>query len=200
MTIRKIESPDNRVIRLIRRLQHKKHRDAERRFLIEGTNLLSEALRRGRMPGIVLMAEDAVFPGEDLRVLEAGSAELYTAGRKLFEKISDAGNGVGVIAVMDLQEAKPEDLPEGGNVVVLDRLQDPGNIGTIIRTAAAADYRAVMVLKGTADIWSPKVLRATAGMVFDLPILRFDSEEALADAVRGLGMKLVVTVPDGGMV
>ncbi len=199
MEFRWIESPDNWVVRLVRRLQHKKHRDAEGLFLIEGINLLSEALRRGVIPRIVLIAEDTALPEEDLRILEEHPAEVYRLSRRLFERISDAGNGVGVIAVVRLPEYRVQDLPADGNIVVLDRLQDPGNIGTIIRTAVAAEYRAVFALKGTADLYSLKVLRATAGMVFDIPVLRFDTEEEMAEVLRRLGKRLVVTVPVGGI-
>ena len=89
-------------------------------------------------------------------------------------------------------------LPLDSNILVLDRIQDPGNIGTMIRTAAAAGYGMIIAVKGTADIYSAKVLRATAGMIFDIPFVYIGSASELADLMRKTGKRIVVTDPAGG--
>ena len=89
-------------------------------------------------------------------------------------------------------------LPSGANILVLDRIQDPGNMGTMIRTAVAAGYGMIIAAKGTVDVYSPKVLRATAGMIFEIPIVYADSTEELADVLRASGRKIAVTDPAGG--
>ena len=72
------------------------------------------------------------------------------------------------------------------NLVVLDRLQDPGNIGTVIRTAEGAGYRGVICIRGTADVYSPKVVRAAAGALFRVPILYISSTDELFELVKKL--------------
>ena len=84
----------------------------------------------------------------------------------------------------------------GGNFVVLDRLQDPGNIGTILRTADAAGYKLAVVMKGTADVFSPKVVRAATGSLFRMPVVFMDSEEELLEFTRAAGKKTVATCFD----
>ena len=84
----------------------------------------------------------------------------------------------------------------GGNFVVLDRLQDPGNIGTILRTADAAGYSLAIVLKGTADVFSSKVVRAATGSLFRMPVVFMDSVDELMEFTRAAGKKLVATCFD----
>ena len=80
--------------------------------------------------------------------------------------------------------------------MVLDRLQDPGNIGTILRTADAAGYRLAVVMKGTADIFSPKVVRAATGSLFRMPVVFMDSNSELVEFTRAAGKKLVAACFD----
>ena len=87
-------------------------------------------------------------------------------------------------------------LAKPGNVVILDRLQDPGNIGTIIRTAEAAGYKGVVVLKGTADVYSPKVIRAAAGSVFRMPVLFLESPAQAIELLKKYDKKIVSTCFD----
>ena len=84
-------------------------------------------------------------------------------------------------------------IKDTDNVVVMDRLQDPGNIGTIIRTAEGAGYKAVITVKGTGDVFSPKTIRAAAGSVFRMPILQVEDNKALRALTDNMRKKLVVT-------
>lgn len=200
--IKQIESADNSRLRLVRKLGAKKHRDTEGLFVIEGINLVTEAIGRGEDLRFVIVSEDR---RDILNVISdrANGIEVCSVDRQLFEKTADAENGSGVIAVVAKREydivklsaiVAPED-----NILILDRLQDPGNIGTIIRTAVATGYRAVFAVRGTADIYSPKVLRATAGMIFDMPTIYFESASDMIDAVRRLNKKFAVTHPSEGI-
>mgnify|MGYP002514363653 CR=1 FL=1 len=83
-----------------------------------------------------------------------------------------------------------------GNFVVLDRLQDPGNIGTIIRTADAAGYKLVIAMKGTADIFSPKVVRSATGSLFRVPIAFMENNDELIDFCAKAKKKLTATCLD----
>lgn len=199
MSVR-IESEDNSRLKLVRKLSSKKHRDAEGKFVIEGINLVEEALRKNVQLDMIIISDD--FNYDESRMKLEERAEVFIVSRSVFEKLSDAENGSGVLAVARKSKTTEEmlrELDEDANVLVLDRVQDPGNIGTMIRTSVAAGYRLIAVCKGTADIYSPKVLRATAGMVFDIPIVYADSADAMAELLRGLGKRICVTVPRGGV-
>ena len=196
----RIESSDNNRIKLVRKLQNKKNRDAENKLVIEGMNLVSEAVRRGIRTEFI-MVSDEFDGGELLQDLIASETSLVCeVTASVFNKITDADNGVGILAVIDKKaiEANVESLPAESNVLVLDRLQDPGNIGTMVRTAVAAGYGLIVAMKGTADLFSPKVLRATAGMIFDVPIVNVSDVAELAEKMNVLGKRLVVTTVDGG--
>ena len=118
----------------------------------------------------------------------------------MFKNIAQTKTSQGVIAAVRRPVVSPEDIVGSGgpgNFVVLDRLQDPGNIGTIIRTADAAGYDLVIAVKGTADVFSPKTVRAAAGSLFRIPVLFVDTEEELPRFTRAAGKKLTAASPSG---
>lgn len=199
-----ISSHDNDKIRLINKLSRKKYRDQQGKFVIEGINLVRAALSKGQHVEFVLIADDFDY-SEIANTLAVGVdyRNIYLIPRFLFEKISDTENGSGIIAVVDkrsytLDNLDSLELRRGDNVLVLDRLQDPGNIGTMIRTAVAAGYSIVATIKGTADIYSPKVLRASAGMIFGISVVELADTEEFKKLVSRLDKKIVVTDPREG--
>ena len=199
-----ISSPDNDKIRLINKLSRKKYRDQQGKFVIEGINLVRAALSKGQHIELVLIADDFDY-SEIANTLTVGVdyRNIYLIPRFLFEKISDAENGSGIIAVVNKSSYTLDNLDSlelccGDNVLVLDRLQDPGNIGTMIRTAVAAGYSIVATIKGTADIYSLKVLRASAGMIFGISVVELADTEELKKLVSRLDKKIVVTDPREG--
>ena len=201
----RIESPDNARIRLVRKLRTRKGRLAEGRFTAEGVNLVSEALRRGLDIDFLMVTTDH-GSGELKELIENCIASrritVCEVPENVFSKLTDAENGIGVLAIVKLvmhDLSVIDDLPQGSDILVLDRIQDPGNIGTMIRTAAAAGYGMILALKGTADIWSAKVLRSTAGMIFDIPFVYVDSPAEFEQVVRRAGKRIAVTDPAGGV-
>ena len=115
----------------------------------------------------------------------------------MFDRLAQTETSQGVLAIVAKPETDAGDFASAsGNFVVLDRLQDPGNIGTILRTADAAGYRLAVVMKGTADIFSPKVVRAATGSLFRMPVVFMDSNSELVEFTRAAGKKLVATCFD----
>lgn len=196
-----VTSAENPVYRDCLRLQKKKYRDREGACLIEGENLIREALENEVRIESLIIREDSRFTKGVPRI--AGVRKIYVMNENLFRSAADTETSQGILAVIRKPEWTEEEirgaLSEGRNLVILDRLQDPGNIGTILRTAEGAGYGAALIVKGTADIWSPKVLRAAAGAVFRLPLVYADSPEAAADLTRRLGKRLLVTSVTGGV-
>lgn len=191
-----INSTENKNFKLCQQLASRKYRDKLGLYLIEGPNLLTEAMESHADIRAVLISESKLPVLSELSFLP-GVEPLYMA-EGLFHKLAQTEHSQGVLAVV----AKPEEnvsaetermLRPGSNVVILDRLQDPGNIGTIIRTAEAAGYQGVIALKGTGDIFSPKVIRAAAGSVFRMPVLFLESPAQTMDLLRKHKKEIVTT-------
>ena len=187
-----IESKDNRIFKACQKLLQKKYRDREGRYLIEGPNLLGEA--PDAEVEYILISEDrqSAYP-EFL----TGDGRTCIVSSSLFSRLAQTETSQGIAAVVRRRVWSGEELAEvcgpGANLVVLDRLQDPGNIGTIIRTAEGAGYSAVITIKGTADVFSPKTIRAAAGTVFRIPIVQVGDNRELKALAERLGKKLTVT-------
>ena len=190
--MRKITSKDNKIVKLCEQLAQKKHRDKLALYLIEGENLVEEAVKNGAGIQTVLVREG--YSGK-LSGLEEDAFELDA---RLFDKLAQTETSQGIIAIVNKPQISREQFigDAGGNFVVLDRLQDPGNIGTILRTADAAGYKLAVVMKGTADVFSPKVVRAATGSLFRMPVVFMDSEEELLEFTRAAGKKTVATCFD----
>ena len=191
--MREIRSKDNKIWKRCEQLTMRKYRDRSGLYLIEGENLLDEAIRNHVRIETVLVREDCqkALPPE-----AADKAFLLDA--KLFDKLAQTVTSQGILAVVAKAEVRKEDfigLP-GSNFIVLDRLQDPGNIGTILRTADAAGYRLAILMKGTADVYAPKVVRAATGSLFRMPVVSMASTEELVEFTRAAGKKLTATCLD----
>jgi len=163
-----ITSRENSIYKLVRALSQKKVRENNGLFLIEGTRLIEEANSCGIKIKYLIInetAENVPKINQDCQVLRLPN--------NLFKKVSDTVSSQGMIAVVEQIEILLADIILGTNplVVVLNGLQDPGNLGTIIRTSAAAGATAVLLTKGTVDLYNPKVVRSTMGSLFQVPIV-----------------------------
>lgn len=185
-----ITSSENQIYKNIAKLKLKKNRDKVGMYLIEGPNLIEEALDNGGDLQYILHSEK-------YEIDKTGSTVL-SIEHDLFCKLSDTDNPQGVLAIVKKKVYSEEEFfqpRESGasNIIVLDRLQDPGNIGTIIRTADAAGYMGAILLKGTGDIYSPKVVRAATGSLFRLPVLLVDTPKQVLDILKKYNKNIVCT-------
>ena len=115
-----------------------------------------------------LLSED----GEKLvSEIKHGNHDIYEVSKEIFKSISDTDNPQGVLAVIEIKEYKLKDtFKENNFFVLLDRVQDPGNMGTIIRTADAFGANAIVVTDGCVDVYNPKTIRSTMGSILQIPI------------------------------
>lgn len=192
----RIESGDNSKLKLVRKLKNKKARDDEKKFVIEGFNLVEEAVCRNVDIEFILVS-DFFNEGSFIDKCLDKAIPVLEVPSALFEKLTDAEFGVGILAVVRRHDIRLEPDKDDA-LLVLDRVQDPGNMGTMIRTAVAAGYAGIIAVKGTVDVYSAKVLRATAGMIFDIPIVYVDNAAELKELLAPSGHRLAVTVPTGG--
>lgn len=191
--MRKIASADNRIFKVFSRLQMRKYRDREGQYIIEGENLYREALLNGAQVKLTAVREDKLDYYKALFGVAIDDA--YVLDEKLFSKLALTETSQGIAGIVE-KPAEDDDFHVDGNILVLDRLQDPGNIGTIIRTCDAAGYGAVLAVKGTADIYSPKVVRSAAGSLFRVKIIDgIDTENAI-ELLRSMGKKITGTCFD----
>ena len=191
--MREIRSKDNKIWKRCEQLTMRKYRDRSGLYLIEGENLLDEAIRNHVRIETVLVREDCqkALPPE-------AADKAFLLDTRLFDKLAQTVTSQGILAVVAKAEVRKEDfigLP-GSNFIVLDRLQDPGNIGTILRTADATGYRLAILMKGTADVYAPKVVRAATGSLFRMPVVSMASTEELVEFTRAAGKKLTATCLD----
>lgn len=172
-----------RVRDLLEKPSARKHAEA---YVIEGVRLMEEAILSGHLPVEAYYSGDLNPRGFDLihRCTEAGVAvEELDPG--LMRRISDTDTPQGILGVMAVT---PAAFPAGADfVVILDAIRDPGNMGTILRTAAAAGARAVLVSADSVDIYSPKVLRSGMGAHFHIPVLSLEWDSIKATLVDHMG-------------
>ena len=196
MTRRQIESTKNPHIKYLVKLKERRHRDAEGRFLIEGSKELSRALDAGIRLEQILYCPKFLRAEGDMLLAECQALECLEVSSEAFEKLSFRQNPDGLIALASIQEKTLDDisLPPNALLLVIDGLEKPGNVGALLRTADAANVDAVFLTGKGTDIYNPNVIRSSVGSVFSRPILALDSGE-LISYLKAQQVKLVATSP-----
>lgn len=197
-----ITSTKNRKIVELRKLSQRKHRRAQNRFAVEGLQLLAMALDSGHAPLDVFFCEEVftgdVAPALLARMRDAGGT-LVPVSRSVMQAISERDTPQGIIATFPVLTVSVEEIlaAQLGNalLLVLDRLQDPGNLGTLIRTADAVGAAGVVLLEPCVDPFDPKTVRGSMGSLFNIPIAKTQELAHLAETLRGDGYK--ITGADG---
>ena len=155
-----ITSINNEYIKEISKLNEKKYRDKSNKYLIEGLHLVTEALKYDIIDTIIIR-EDFSYETNIKHII---------VSNEVMKKLSDNPSIPKIMAVVN----KKESTIYGNKILLLDRLQDPGNLGTIIRSAVAFNFDTIILSNDTVDLYNSKVLRSTQGMLFNINILRQD--------------------------
>lgn len=186
----RIGSPDNRMYRQMRQLKTRRGRRKAGLFLCEGLRPAGEALKAGVHPRAVILSDEAL-PEEVLgaREFEDRGIGVYGVDGNLFRELTDAVTPQGLLLLGEIPREAP--FEPAGNLLILDRIQDPGNLGTMLRTAAAAGIREVALMKGCADFYSPKVLRSSAGGIFHLNLFHPEDPGEVVEVLKMRGYQLV---------
>jgi RNA methyltransferase, TrmH family len=191
-----ITSTHNPRIRSLRKLRERKHREEERLFMAEGEDMLAAAMRAEAEPRTVFSVPDPPAQLEALLAELPAWTERVAATAEALEAAGSLGSGSRVIGVWDLPDIDaPVELRGTGPSLYLHGVADPGNVGTVLRAAAAFGSDAVVMSPRTADPFGPKAVRASMGAVFGQPVARSDFEAArtaLADH------RAVALVPGSG--
>ncbi len=196
MAERIIASPQNPYVKLIKRLRTRRGPGRLGKALVEGVRLVEEALSSGAEVEFLIRSRsfEDEFYQEWARSLGVPVLVLEDA---LFREVMDTETPQGLAAVCATRLLSPEHLPQGDLFVILDRVSDPGNLGTILRSSDAAAADGVVLLKGCADPHGTKALRAAMGSTFHLPLIRADRLEAVTGRLRGAGVRLLAADLEG---
>ncbi|WP_100012000.1 TrmH family RNA methyltransferase [Lentibacillus sediminis] len=170
-----ITSRKNEQVKAWRKLHKRKGRLDSGTFLIEGYHLLEEARKSGWPIQEIIVREGAELPEwtADFPVEEVS--------REVFQHLSQTESPQGIAAVAGIQQVSET---SGKTVLLIDAVQDPGNLGTMIRTADAAGFSGIILGEGTVDVYNDKVVRATQGSLFHIPIREASLGEAIPDLQR----------------
>jgi len=165
-----ITSVQNKYVKEWKKLHKRKYRYEKNQFLIEGFHLIEEAYKTKQSIETVIVEEGiAILPIIDM-------LDVVTVSKQVFKEISQTERPQGIAAVINMESPQPK---EERYVLLLDAIQDPGNLGTIIRTADAAGFSNIILGRGTVDLYNDKVIRATQGSLFHIPIVQKDLTESI---------------------
>lgn len=197
-----ISSKDNRYLKLARSLAVKKYREQNGLFAVEGKLGAAEALSSALQPEFVLYdAARAAEPEIAALVQQAAGrcGKVFAVEPHLLAGVCQTENNQGIWMAVQQPDMTAADfiaVCRGRNIAVLDSLQDPGNVGTILRTAWAAGLGGVLLVGDAVDVYNPKVVRSAMGALGHLPVLALDNEAA-AGLLDELGACLVVADAGG---
>jgi TrmH family RNA methyltransferase len=184
--------------RLLRRISTRKGREAEGVVLLEGPRVVETALHHGAeiLFGACEAGARSGRVGRALDRLTDRGADVVEVAAADFAELAQTETPQGLLAVAREPRVEGPPAPLGNRVLVLDRIQDPGNVGTLVRAAAGLGVERVLALDGTADPWGAKAVRASAGLVFQLPPLALKWDEA-REWIQGSGVPLVIADAHG---
>lgn len=180
-----ITSKDNEQIKHIRKLKEKKYRDEFGEYVIEGVKLIKEAIAEKANIKTIVACDDCVKNEEiDPKVMyEIAKYNCIYAEEKVFKSISDVQNHQGLLAVMSKEKEEEKIDYKEDIIVVLDDIQDPGNLGTILRTIDSAGLHQIILSKGSGDPYNPKVVRSTMGAILRVNVIE---SQNLVDTLKKL--------------
>lgn len=192
-----ITSKDNEMVKKIKKLKDKKYRDIENKYIIEGIKLIDEAVDSNCNISIIVVCEECTLSGvidKDL-LYKIAKYECMYVNEKVFETISDVKNPQGILAVVE-KNISNEINYKDDIIVALDGLNDPGNLGTILRTIDSAGLSQVILSKDTVDSFNQKVVRSTMGAIFRLNIIEVEDIEKTLKEIKKHKYEVVVTSLD----
>lgn len=190
-----ITSKDNELIKHIRKLKDKKYRDESNEYVVEGVKLVEEAVKENAKIKQIIVCEDTTRTYEIPThiMLEIAKYECISVSNKIFNIITQVTNPQGIMAIIEKNAQDAQIDYSQDIIVVLDDVQDPGNLGTILRTVDSIGLNQIIVSKGTADAFNSKVVRSTMGAIFRIKIIEVENLAQAIKEMRKHHFKLMVT-------
>lgn len=170
-----ITSKDNETVKYVRKLRDKKFRNETHEFIIEGIKTISEAVRENaRIKMIVVCEELNQSPIPKDILYKVAKEKIIYVNDKIFKFLTDVTTPQGILAVIEKNDKNEIDFSKD-LFLILDNIQDPGNMGTILRTADSIGLNQIIISKGTADCYNPKVVRSTMGAIFRVNVIEVNN-------------------------
>ena len=195
MNKKMIISQNNKLIKHIKALQIKKNRRLHKQFIIEGIRGVEECLLHDVPIVYLLYTEDLEEVPRGLDILQdlVKKYESYKVSKEVFMKLSDTESPQGILAVVNIPHTPLDtiSIDENALIVVLDRIQDPGNMGTIIRTAEAVGANTIIINKGCVDPYNSKTVRATMGALLHIPIVEVNNNEEWVSLLKESNVTII---------
>ena len=190
-----ITSKDNEQVKYIRKLKEKKFREEFGEYIIEGVKTLQEAIMEKATIKVIVVCDDCEKQGMfDKKFLyEVAKYNCIYVNQKIFDTITEVQNPQGVLAVIVKKENKNKINFNKDFLFILDNIQDPGNLGTIVRTLDSAGVGQIIISKGSVDAYSSKVVRSTMGAIFRVEIVEVENLKETIKNIKKKDFKVVAT-------
>ena len=196
-----ITSKDNEFIKHIKKLKDKKYRDISKEFIIEGIKLIKEAIEEKANIKQIVICDNCqntdIIPKE--LMYEIAKYECVYVSDKIFKSITEVNTPQGILAIIERNNSNKQEAEIDYTqdiIVALDDIQDPGNLGTILRTVDSANLKQIIVSADTADCYNPKVVRSTMGAIFRVNIIETAELETTLKEIKKHKFDVIVTSLD----
>lgn len=193
--MQRISSKDNEFIKHVKKLKDKKYREQSNEYVIEGIKLVEEAINENAKIKQIVICEECTKTQEISKKLmyEIASFDCIYVTENVFNNITEVKNPQGILAVIERKNSENEINYNEDIIVALDGIQDPGNLGTILRTVDSIGLKQILVSKETADVYNPKVVRSTMGAIFRVKVIECEDLEKTLKQIKKHKYEIVVT-------
>ena len=168
-----ITSKDNEIVKHIKKLKEKKYREEYNEFIVEGIKMINEAIEENAVIKQIIISESF---NENEVTQKMKEKNCIFMSDKLFGSITDVVNPQGIMAIIEKPINSENTIDfNANNILILDNIQDPGNMGTILRTADSLNLKQIIVSKGSSDVYNLKVVRSTMGAIFRVKVIESEN-------------------------
>ena len=193
--MQRITSKENEFIKHIKKLRDKKYRDITNSYIVEGIKLVEEAIQENVIIKQIVLCDDCEKNEAISKELmyEIAKNECVYVPKNIFKYLSEVQTPQGILAIIEKNNSSTQIDYTQDIIVALDNIQDPGNLGTILRTIDSVGITQVLVSKETADCYNPKVVRSTMGAIFRVKIIECEDLEKTLKEIKKHKFKVVVS-------
>ncbi len=193
--MQRISSKDNSLMKHIKKLKEKKYRDEYKEYIVEGLKLIDEAIKENAQISQIIICEgcDKSEMIESHLKYEMAKYECVYVPQNIFKMLTDVENPQGILAVIKRESSEEIVKYDEDIIIALDDVQDPGNLGTILRTVDSVGIKQILVSAGTADCYNPKVVRSTMGAIFRVNVVQCENLQNTLKEIQKNGYKILCT-------